>query len=56
MSYVGKAAEDYCIQVAYDMLRCRGYKLPLHTCYYAMLGVLQRDGEEALYRYVKTVK
>lgn len=56
MSYVGKFTEDYCIQVAYGMLQKRGYKLPLHTCYYVLLRVLQREGEEALYKYVKTVK
>lgn len=56
MSYMGKSTEDYCIQVAYGMLQKRGYKLPLHTCYYTMLGVLQRKGEKALYEYTKTVK
>ncbi len=56
MSFVGKEMEDMLIQKAYGKLKKRGYTLPLSGCYYALLGILQREGEKALDNYVDKVK
>ncbi len=53
--FVGKEAEDMCIQKAYGILQKRGYQLELNTCYYSLLGILQRDGLKALYEYAGSV-
>ena len=43
MPYIGEAMKDMLIQKAYANLKKRGYKYPLSTCYYALLGVLDRE-------------
>ena len=47
---------DMLVQKAYGNLKKRGYSYPLSTCYYVLLGILDREGEEALNKYVKTVE
>lgn len=34
----------------------RGYSYPLSTCYYVLLGILDKEDEEVLNEYVKTVE
>ena len=55
MAYVGEAMKDILVQKAYADLKRRGYKYPISTCYYALLGVLDREGEDGLNRYIKNV-
>lgn len=55
MEYIGQACEDMLVQKAYNDLRERGYSQPLQTCYWTLLGVLQREGSKALDKYVETV-
>ena len=56
MGYVGEAMEDMLIQKAYGKLKKRGYTLPISSCYYNLLGILQREGEKALDNYIENVK
>ena len=56
MSFIGKEMEDMLIQKAYEKLRKRGYSQPISKCYWSLLGILQREGEAALDRYVASVK
>lgn len=56
MGFVGKEMEDILIQKAYGKLKKRGYTLPLSSCYYVLLGILQREGEKALDNYVEVVE
>lgn len=56
MAFVGEAMKDMLIQKAYSNLKKRGYSYSLNTCYYVLLGVLNREGEEALNEYVKKVE
>lgn len=56
MGYVGEGMEDMLIQKAFDKLEKRGFSYPLNTCYFELLGILRRKGEEALDEYVATVK
>jgi hypothetical protein len=55
MPYIGEAMKDMLIQKAYANLKKRGYKYPLSTCYYALLGVLDREGEHGLNKYVEKI-
>lgn len=55
MAYIGEAMKDMLIQKAYGNLKKRGYKYSLSTCYYVLLGVLDRDGEKGLNEYVNKV-
>jgi hypothetical protein len=56
MAFVGEAMEDMLVQKAYGNLKKRGYSYPLSSCYYVLLGILDREGEEALNEYVRTVE
>lgn len=56
MAFVGEAMKDMLIQKAYSNLKKRGYSYSLSTCYYVLLGILNREGEEALNEYVKKVE
>lgn len=56
MAYVGEAMRDMLVQKAYGMLKKRGYKFPISSCYWNLLGILDRDGESALYKYVNELK
>lgn len=47
MAFVGEAMKDMLVQKAYGNLKKRGYSYPLSTCYYVLLGILDREGEEA---------
>lgn len=54
--YVGEEVKDMCIQKAFGILKKRGYTGGMsEPVYYRLLGVLDRDGEDALYRYASTV-
>lgn len=53
MAFVGDATRDMLVQKAYGILQKRGYQYPISSCYWTLLGILDRDGEEALYRYAK---
>jgi len=53
--FVGSATRDYYVQVAYGTLKKRGYSHPIGSCYYKLLGILDRDGLDALEWYVKNV-
>lgn len=55
MAYVGDAARDMCVQRAFSILRERGYQAELSSCYWRLLGVLDREGEKALYEYARTI-
>lgn len=44
------------IQKAYNNLKKRGYSYQLTTCYYILLNILNKKGEEALNEYVNTVE
>lgn len=56
MGFIGKEMEDMLVQKAYNNLKKRGYKYPISTCYYSLLGVLQREGEQVLNKYVAEVQ
>ena len=56
MGYVGEAMEDMLVQKAYATLKKRGYKQQLDSCYYILLGILRRNGEMALNKYVNELK
>lgn len=56
MAFVGEAMKDMLVKKAYNNLKKRGYSYPLSTCYYVLLGILDREGEGALNEYVKTVE
>lgn len=56
MAYIGEAIKDMLVQKAYNNLKKRGYSYPLSSCYYVLLGILDREGERALNEYVKTVE
>ena len=56
MAFVGEAMKDILVQKAYGDLKKRGYSYPLSTCYYVLLGILDKEGEEALNEYVRTVE
>ena len=55
MAYLGVDMKEMCIQKAYGLIRKRGYNKPINTVYWVFMGVLDRDGEDALYEYAKTV-
>lgn len=56
MDYVGKAMRDKCVQEAYGILCKRGYLHPINSCYYKLLGILDREGYNALIKYVEETK
>lgn len=56
MAFVGEEMKDILIQKAYRILEKRGYEYPMYTCYFVLLRILEREGEESLMKYAKTVE
>ena len=56
MALVGEEMKDILVQKAYRILEKRGYGYPMYTCYFVLLRILERKGEESLMKYAKTVE
>ena len=56
MALVGEEMKDILVQKAYRILEKRGYGYPMYTCYFVLLRILEREGEESLMKYAKTVE
>lgn len=56
MGYVGDAEKDLCIQQAFLIMRNRKYDIQLKDWYTVLNYIVRKQGEEALYKYAKTVE